>query len=40
MSDEHALLAAFAANLDEDTPRLAYADWLGEHAAELEDPKA
>jgi len=32
VSDEHALLAAIAAHPDEDTPRLAYADWLDEHA--------
>ncbi len=32
MSDEDALLAAIAANPDEDTPRLAYADWLDENA--------
>jgi|GEM_PF-7043995 len=31
MSDETALLRAIAANPDEDTPRLAYADWLDEH---------
>ena len=31
MSDEDALLAAIAAHPDEDTPRLAYADWLDEH---------
>jgi uncharacterized protein (TIGR02996 family) len=31
MSDEEALLAAIAAHPDEDTPRLAYADWLDEH---------
>jgi len=31
MSDEDALLAAIAAHPDEDTPRLAYADWLQEH---------
>ena len=32
MSDEPALLTAIAANPDEDTPRLMYADWLDEHA--------
>jgi uncharacterized protein (TIGR02996 family) len=32
MSDEAALLAAIRATPDEDTPRLAYADWLDEHA--------
>jgi uncharacterized protein (TIGR02996 family) len=31
MSDEDALLSAIAAHPDEDTPRLAYADWLDEH---------
>jgi uncharacterized protein (TIGR02996 family) len=31
MSDETALLRAIAAHPDEDTPRLAYADWLDEH---------
>ena len=31
MSDEVALLAAIRAHPDEDTPRLAYADWLDEH---------
>jgi uncharacterized protein (TIGR02996 family) len=31
MSDEDALLAAIAAHPEEDTPRLAYADWLDEH---------
>ena len=31
MSEEEALLAAIAASPDEDTPRLAYADWLDEH---------
>ncbi|MCE9567360.1 MAG: TIGR02996 domain-containing protein [Planctomycetes bacterium] len=31
MSDEAALLAAIRDNPDEDTPRLAYADWLQEH---------
>jgi uncharacterized protein (TIGR02996 family) len=31
MSDEDAILAAIAAHPDEDTPRLAYADWLDEH---------
>jgi uncharacterized protein (TIGR02996 family) len=31
MSDEDALLAAIAAQPDEDTPRLAYADWLDEN---------
>jgi uncharacterized protein (TIGR02996 family) len=31
MSEEDALLAAIAAHPAEDTPRLAYADWLDEH---------
>jgi uncharacterized protein (TIGR02996 family) len=31
MSDEDALLAAIAAHPEEDTTRLAYADWLDEH---------
>lgn len=31
MSDHDALLAAICAEPDEDTPRLAYADWLEEH---------
>jgi len=31
MSDRDALLAAIIANPDEDTPRLAYADWLDEN---------
>jgi len=31
MNDESALLAAIIAHPDEDTPRLAYADWLDEH---------
>src|SRR4051812_3209207 len=38
--DEAALLAAIAAHPAEDTPRLAYADWLDEHAADLPDPAA
>lgn len=33
MSDRAHLLAAIAANYHEDTPRLAYADWLAEHGA-------
>lgn len=32
MTDEAALLKAIVANPDEDTPRLAYADWLDENA--------
>jgi uncharacterized protein (TIGR02996 family) len=35
MSDERALLAAICAEPDEDTLRLAYADWLDEHANAL-----
>ena len=35
MSDEQALLAAIFDHPDEDTPRLAYADWLDEHADAL-----
>src|SRR5688500_15164153 len=31
MSDEAALLNAIVAHADEDTPRLAYADWLDEN---------
>jgi uncharacterized protein (TIGR02996 family) len=31
MSEEDALLSAIAADPDEDTPRLVYADWLDEH---------
>jgi uncharacterized protein (TIGR02996 family) len=32
MSEEDALLAAITANVDDDTPRLVYADWLDEHS--------
>jgi uncharacterized protein (TIGR02996 family) len=35
MSDQRALLAAICAHPDEDTPRLAYADWLDEHAGAM-----
>jgi uncharacterized protein (TIGR02996 family) len=35
MSDEAALLKAIIANPDEDTPRLAYADWLDEHGGPM-----
>jgi uncharacterized protein (TIGR02996 family) len=35
MSDEEALLAAIAANSQEDTPRLVYADWLDEHGKHI-----
>jgi uncharacterized protein (TIGR02996 family) len=37
MSDPSALLAAILAHPDEDTPRLAYADWLSEHAEDEPD---
>jgi uncharacterized protein (TIGR02996 family) len=37
MSDRLALLAAIRENPDEHTPRLAYADWLDEHAASASD---
>lgn len=40
MDEETAILAAIAAHPAEDTPRLAYADWLDDHAAELPDPAA
>src|SRR5438105_456929 len=33
MSEADALLAAICAHPDEDTPRLAFADWLDEHGA-------
>jgi uncharacterized protein (TIGR02996 family) len=36
MSDEAALLSAITAHPDEDTPRLAYADWLDENEAPLQ----
>ena len=39
MSDPNALLAAILAHPDEDTPRLAYADWLDEHS-EAESDRA
>jgi uncharacterized protein (TIGR02996 family) len=35
MSDEAALLRAIAAHPEEDTPRLAYADWLDEAGSEV-----
>lgn len=38
MTDEDALLAAIRARPLEDTPRLAYADWLDEHALPPERP--
>ncbi|QJW95014.1 TIGR02996 domain-containing protein [Frigoriglobus tundricola] len=40
MSDRAALLAAICAHPDEDTPRLAYADWLDEHADTVPAPAA
>jgi uncharacterized protein (TIGR02996 family) len=40
MTDEDALLAAICAKPLEDTPRLAYADWLDEHADAREKPRA
>src|SRR5262245_7442868 len=38
MTDGAALLEAIRANPDEDTPRLAYADWLDESATTEADP--
>jgi uncharacterized protein (TIGR02996 family) len=38
--EQAALLAAIAAHPEEDTPRLAYADWLDEHAGDTPDPAA
>jgi uncharacterized protein (TIGR02996 family) len=38
MDQEAALLAAIAAHPEEDTPRLAYADWLDEHSGGLPEP--
>lgn len=40
MDDEAAILSAIAGHPAEDTPRLAYADWLDDHAAYLPDPAA
>jgi len=40
MDEEAAILAAIAADPAEDTPRLAYADWLDDHAADRPDPPA
>src|SRR6266545_1555955 len=37
MTDGYALLRAIEANPEEDTPRLAYADWLDENAASESD---
>lgn len=39
MSDGRALLAAICAHPDEDTPRLAYADWLDEHVGSMPKDK-
>src|SRR5438876_6690399 len=36
MTDEDALLAAIVANPDDDTVRLAFADWLDERGGELD----
>jgi uncharacterized protein (TIGR02996 family) len=36
MTEREALLAAVIASPDDDLPRLAYADWLDEHAGEVE----
>jgi uncharacterized protein (TIGR02996 family) len=40
MSDPQAILAAILALPDEDTPRLAYADWLDEHGAAADRDRA
>ena len=40
MNEESAILAAIAAHPAEDTPRLAYADWLDDHAGDSADPSA
>lgn len=40
MSDRNALVAAIAANPDEDTPRLALADYLDEHGTKAEQARA
>ncbi|MBY0456405.1 MAG: TIGR02996 domain-containing protein, partial [Gemmataceae bacterium] len=40
LSDRDALLAAIRANPDEDTPRLAFADWLDEHGDEADRARA
>ena len=40
MTDRNALMAAIAANPDEDTPRLALADWLEEHGNKAEQARA
>lgn len=40
MNVQAAILAAIADRPDDDTPRLAYADWLEDHAGDLPDPAA
>jgi uncharacterized protein (TIGR02996 family) len=40
MDVQAAILAAIADRPDDDTPRLAYADWLEDHAGDLPDPAA
>jgi uncharacterized protein (TIGR02996 family) len=40
MDVQAAILAAVAERPDDDTPRLAYADWLDDHAGDLPDPDA
>lgn len=40
MDDRRALMAAIAANADEDTPRLALADWLDEHGTAADRARA
>lgn len=40
MTDQAALLAAIAASPDDDTLRLAYADWLDEHGGEMDAARA
>ena len=40
MSDRDALLAAIRENPDDDTPRLAYADWLDEQGGTSNEAQA
>jgi uncharacterized protein (TIGR02996 family) len=40
MTDDQALLAAIREHPDDDTPRLAYADWLDEHGGPLDRDRA
>ena len=40
MDDRRALMAAIIANPDEDTPRLALADWLQEHGDKYDQARA